>query len=182
MKTRSLFFSFTAGAMLAGASFALFQDAGMAGAVAGEEHALLKSYVGEWDAKISAMGTVSKGSHTRELAHNDLWLVEDFEGEMMGQPFTGHGIMGYDPAKEKYVGIWIDSMTPSLEPFEGTYDAEKKELTMHQESVNPMTGEPATLKYVTRIHDRDKHSFHMFLPGEEGTDMEMMTIEYTRKQ
>lgn len=184
MKLRTLLLTATAAAVaLASGTYALRQDDALQIPVveAGPEHAVLKAMVGEWDASIDMMGENYTGKYTCRLAMNDLWLLEDYEGDMMGQTFVGHGVTGYDPAKGKYVGIWIDSMTASLEPAAGTWDAEKRELTMLQKGPDPMTGELVTMKQVTRVaEDGRSMSFHMFMPGPDGSEMETLTIHYTR--
>src|SRR5688500_16062582 len=63
----------------------------------GPEHDILKKDAGIWDATIQEMTEPgappkeSKGVETNTLACGGLWLVTDFKGEMMGQPFQGHG-------------------------------------------------------------------------------------------
>ena len=54
----------------------------------------------------------SKGIEKNELLKGGLWLISRFEGEVVGTPFTGIGTFGYDPAEKKYVGTWVDTMTP----------------------------------------------------------------------
>ena len=44
------------------------------------------------------------------------FLQQKCTGDMMGQPFTGIGVHGYDNATKKYVTTWIDSMGASLIP------------------------------------------------------------------
>lgn len=174
-----------AGALLAGATFALRQDeGGFAPPMpeAGPEHKVLAALDGTWDATVSVMGQESKGVMTIKLAMNGLWLIEDYEGDMMGQNFAGHGLIGYDPAKKMYVSTWIDGMTTNLSISEGTYDKEKKELVLSQEAPDPMSGKMVTMKQTTRFKDRDHWSFHMSMPGPDGADMEMMSIEYARKK
>ena len=48
-----------------------------------------------------------------------LWVLSKFEGDFGGMKFEGRGQFGYDPIKKKYVGTWIDSMSPTLSVLEG---------------------------------------------------------------
>lgn len=184
MKFRSLLFSCAAaGAVLAGVSFALRQGEGemqMPEVKPGPEHAVLKSMAGEWDAKFMMGATTETGSYSTKVAMNDLWLIQDYKGPFMGAEFTGHGLLGYDQAKKKYVSVWVDTMVTGIEPMEGTYDAAKKELTMSGEAPGP-SGK-VRMKTVTRLQDRDHISFHMFAPGADGKEAEQFKIEYTRKK
>jgi len=187
MKLRNLILSaLAASAAFASISHALRQDEGGAmefpSPKPGPEHEVLKMMEGEWTAKVSMMGQESTGTMTNTMEMNGLWLVSRYEGEMMGSEFTGLGLLSYDAASEKYVGTWVDSMTTALEPSRGTYDKAKKELTMDQAGVDPMSGERITMTQVTTIKDRDHHTFNMKMPGPDGTPMEGFTIEYTRKK
>ena len=63
--------------------------------------------------------------------------------------FEGRGQFGYDPAKKKYVGTWIDSMSPTLRVLEGTYDAKTKTLTYKGDGVCPIDGSKLLQRMVT---------------------------------
>ena len=105
------------------------------------EHALLKSDVGTWDADIeinTVPGTPPQGSRgvaQNRLACGGLWLITDFVNETTG--FEGHAIYGYDPAKGKYVGTWVDPMRTFIAVSEGTYDPVTKTMTMVFETTGP---------------------------------------------
>ena len=43
---------------------------------------------------------------------------------MMGTPFTGHGMTGYDNVTGKYWSTWTDSMSTGIMVSEGSCDAE----------------------------------------------------------
>lgn len=179
MKLRTFVLSVTAlGALFAGATFALRQDEGEMGFPVpkpGPEHALLKNWVGTWDAKVNYGPTTSTGTYVAKLAMGDLWLVEDYQGEMMGIPFTGHGLTGYDLDAKQYLSVWVDSMTTSLEPGRGVYDKEKKELRLSAKGKNPETGEEMTMTSITHFADSDHMTFSM-------PEMGGFTIEYTRRK
>ena len=180
MKLRDLVVSSAVcGVLFAGVSHALRQgeEMGMPQPKPGKEHAALKPMVGEWDAKVNMMGSTSEGTMVNGMEMGGLWLVSRYEGEMMGDAFTGLGLMTYDSAAKQYVGLWVDSMTTSLEPSRGSYDAATKAFTMVQDGVNPMTGEKVEMTQVTRIVDENKHVFEMSMGGQQ-----MMSIEYTRKK
>ena len=53
----------------------------------------------------------------------DRVMVEEVKSQMMGQPFTGHGMSGYDNVSDKYWATWIDSMSTGVMTSEGTCDA-----------------------------------------------------------
>ena len=63
------------------------------------------------------------GTATRTMALDGRVLVEDFKGTMMGNPFSGHGMTGYDNVSGKYWSTWTDSMSTGLMISQGTCDA-----------------------------------------------------------
>ncbi len=96
----------------------------------GPEHEMLKKHEGTWDTTMTMGGAESKGVATYKMELGGLWLVSTFEGEIAGTKFSGKGLDSYDANKKKYVGVWVDSMSASPMTLEGTFDKEKKTLTM----------------------------------------------------
>ena len=147
----------------------------------GPEHAMLKKMEGEWNAKIKAGEAESTGTMTSKMELGGFWLITQFKGDIAGMPFEGRGMDTYDPTKKKFVSLWADSMGPFPMVAEGTYDKEKKRLTMTSEGMGP-NGMPAKYKMVTDYPSDDKQLFTMFLLPPGGEEVKMMTIEYTRKK
>jgi hypothetical protein len=153
-----------------------------------EQHRLLHQDVGTWDAEITIFspeeGTPpmkSKGTEKNELLPGGMWLVSRFEGEIVGMPFAGVGTSGYDPVEKKYVGTWVDSMSPHLMTTKGEYDPATKTLTSTGEGRDYTTGQPYTAKLVTRFLDKNTRIFEMHLPGMDGKHWKMMETKYTRR-
>src|SRR5687768_8662814 len=90
-------------------------EQGMSMPKPGPEHAALKQDVGTWDATVEMWmepgkpPTTSKGTEVNTMGPGGFWLLTAFKSEMMGAPFEGHGMTGYDPAKKVYVSTWVDS-------------------------------------------------------------------------
>jgi Protein of unknown function (DUF1579) len=153
---------------------------------AGPEHELLKSDVGTWDATVESFmpgapqPMVSKGTETNTLV-GGMWLVTDFKSDMMGEPFQGHGVSGWDPTKKKYVGTWVDTMSTGLGLSESTYDAATKTMTGTFEGPGP-AGEIMKMKSTVVLKDADTRVFTMSGPGPDGKDTTMMRITYKRRK
>jgi hypothetical protein len=149
----------------------------------GPEHEMLRKDVGTWDATVEmfmapgAPPEVSKGTETVTMM-GGFWQLTEFKSEMMGQPFEGRGATGYDPAKKKYVGTWVDTMTPGYYTVEGTYDAATKTLTATMEGPDP-SGAVAKTKETTQWKDADSRVFTMYAP--DGTTVGMR-ITYKRRK
>lgn len=153
---------------------------------AGPEVELLKGDVGTWDATVEsfmpgvAQPMVSKGTETNTLV-GGLWMVTDFKSDMMGQPFAGHGVTGWDSNKKKYVGTWVDSMSSGLGLSESTYDAATKTMTGTFEGPDP-DGQVMKMKASTVWKDANTRVFTMSGAGPDGKDATFMRITYTRKK
>jgi hypothetical protein len=144
----------------------------------GPEHEVLKKLAGTWDLTMSLGGMETKGTVVYKMDLGGLWLTSTLEGEVFGQKFTGRGLDSYDPARKKYVSIWVDSMSTSPVLMEGTYDAAKKALTLEGTGPGP-DGRPTRYKSVSETPDDDTIKFTMYMAG--GADP-AFTILYKRKK
>ncbi len=176
-RVESLRFVITASALLLLADFASAQNFPKPGA----EHARLKEMEGKWDCVMDMEGQKSKCSATYKSICGGMWIQSDFEGDLGGIKFQGHGLDGYDLAKKKYVGIWVDSMASSTITMEGDYDAKAKTLTMVGEGPGP-DGKPQKVRNTTHYKDKDNFTFKMYMVGIDGKEQLAFTIEYTRKK
>lgn len=150
------------------------------------QHKMLTSMAGTWSVAGKFWMDPSKppteSTGTSEVkAMGDLWVTEDFKGEFMGKPFSGHGIDGYDLTKNKFVGTWVDTMGSYIMNAEGTADASGKVITRTANDFDPMTGKTGTVKEVMKIDSDKQHTLSMFKTGPDGKEMKMMELVYTRK-
>jgi hypothetical protein len=144
----------------------------------GPEHELLKKLVGNWDTTLKAGGMEFKGTMTYKMELGGLWLVGSLESDLGGQKFYGKGLDTYDAGKKKYVSVWFDSMGTTPLMMEGTYDKDKKTLTMAGKGPG-MDGKPTTWRSVSRMPDNDTILQSMYVgDGKEP----MFTVAYKRKK
>lgn len=146
----------------------------------GPEHAFLKEGEGVWDATARSPAGDSKGELHCNMALNGLWLLEHYKGEAGGQTFEGRGATSYDPARKKFVNVWIDSMVPSPMLSEGTYDKEKKILTLVG---NMPTPDGKTMKARMTVTYRDANTKVLSLNATtpDGKEAELVEITYRRR-
>jgi uncharacterized protein DUF1579 len=143
------------------------------------EHRALQKMVGTWDAKLTMSAMPGETSTATEVtqAVGEYWVVSDFSMEFMKQPFRGHHVMGFDPAKKKFVSAWVDSMSSYMATGEGTWDEATQSITMTVDGRDE-SGAPVREKHVSVLKDPDTMVFHMYHP----LDTEVMTIEYKRRK
>jgi hypothetical protein len=161
-------------------------DAFMKFSQPGKEHALLKQMAGTFDADVEtsmapgAPVIKSKATQKGEMLLGGRYLRGVFSGDMMGMPFQGFGITGYDNQKKKYFSTWIDSMSTGMMVAEGSADASGKVLTFTGTYDDPMLGRKVNYRHVTTIVSPDKFTFEMFMAGEDGKEHRSMFTTYTR--
>ncbi|WP_435008582.1 DUF1579 domain-containing protein [Tundrisphaera lichenicola] len=154
------------------------------------EHKILAEDEGTWDATIKsfvagpdAEPMVSKGTEVNTVMPGGLWVLSKFEGSFGDAKFEGRGQFGYDSAKKKYVGTWIDSMSPSLSILEGTYDAKTRTMTFEGDGYDPSTKTKYTQKMVTTTKEDGKRVFTLYMKFDGGGDeVKFMEVEYTRRK
>jgi hypothetical protein len=155
-------------------------------ATPGDHHALLAKLVGSWETTTKAWmepgapPEITKGNATFSMVFGGRFLQQEATGEMMGQPFTGMGLTGYDNFKKEYTMMWIDDSGTAMYTAEGTADATGKTITFKGTSDDPMTGKKnQPVKYVSRIIDDNTQLFEIY-GYQDGKEMKMMEMTYTR--
>lgn len=148
------------------------------------EHAWLQQLVGEWEAEGECWmepgkpPTKSKGRDTVR-AIGGFWAQATFEGDFVGQPFTGVMTLGYDPEQKRYIASWTDSMTPMLWQYTGK--VEGNVLTLETEGTCPGDGKLSKFRERIEILSKDRRT----LTSEREVDGKWVTcvkFTFTRKK
>jgi len=149
----------------------------------GPAHKALDAFVGNWKAEVKCWmdpggpPNVSQGTSQAKWTLKSHFLEEEFHGEMMGKPFTGRCLLGFDNTKQKFNSVWVDDMHTSMFTSEGKGDNGYKVLTLEGKADCPATGrKDVPMKQVFRIISPDKHILEMF--SDEAKTME---ITYVRQ-
>jgi hypothetical protein len=149
-----------------------------------KECEILQKEVGEWDAVVKppeVPGQPAKEENATEhvaAVCGGTWLWSDFHGTMMGQPFEGHSLFGYDGQEKKYVGWWLDSMSGLAMHTTGSFDDAKKSCTMTGNCIDG-AGKPYTVKEVLTWKSDDSKQLVLDFKGENENGT--MEIRYTRR-
>ena len=109
---------------------------------------------------------------------NGRWTWSDFTGQMMGKPFEGHGLTGYDPDKKEYVSFWIDSCGPTYAMTRGTFDEGTSAFRMSGTCLCP-AGERMKIEQTHAQPDANNRNLKMSFEQAQGTHE--MAIAYKRK-
>ncbi len=152
----------------------------------GPAHKALEAFVGNWKAEVKCWcepggaPQVSQGTAKANWILNGHFLEAEFHGEMMGKPFTGRSLMGYDNIKQTFNTVWVSDMQTSMLTSEGKGENGNKVITLEGNTTCPSTGpKNISIKTVFRVISPDKHVLEMF-HGSKGENAKTMEITYTR--
>jgi len=161
-------------------------EAYMKAGTPGAPHQALASSAGNYDMKVKSwhdpagIAMEDTGTAKRSMMLGGRVLFEEVSSTMMGAPFTGHGMMGYDNVSGKYWSTWNDSMMTGLMVSEGTCDAQGKTCTFTGHWNDPVKKTPVKARMTTRWTSPTTQIFEMYGPGKDGKEMKMMEITYNK--
>ncbi len=153
----------------------------------GAPHKLLAGMAGVWTTKSKGWmepdkpPMESEGTCEQKMLLGGRYLQQEYSGDMMGAPFSGIGIIGYDNHTKRYVSTWIDSMSTGIYFFEGEASPDGKTITQESCYDDPVKG-PMTWRSITKIVDKDTMMFEMYGIDKTGRKDKMMEMTYTRKK
>ncbi len=155
-----------------------------AAATPGPAHEALGNLVGNWQAEVRCWGgpggeaQMSTATAKGTWIMNGLFLQEDFSGEMMGRPFNGRTILGYDNVLETFKMVWLSDNQTSLFVADGDGEHDYRLITFEGIGTCPIKGEVRT-RVVLRIYNPDRHELEMF-DLTDGGSTKTMEINYRR--
>ncbi|MBI5443425.1 MAG: DUF1579 domain-containing protein [Deltaproteobacteria bacterium] len=154
-------------------------------AVPSAPHQLLASLAGAWTTRTTAWMEPGQppvegtGTCHQKMLLGGRYLQQEYAGEMMGKPFEGVNLLGYDNFTKKYQSVWIDSMSTGVYYFEGAASADGRTITQESHYEDPVRG-PMTWRSVMRIVDNDALEYEMFVTPEGGAEEKMMEMTVSR--
>lgn len=150
----------------------------------GPEHARLAETVGAWDLTVrmwmdpEAEPMVSRATASRKMIFGGRFLEETVDGNVMGMPFQGRALTGYDNLTDEYWSSWIDNMSTGIAVQRGHYDEEAGTFTMKGEFVDPVTGETIPVRSV--IHASEDREEVEWWETRDGREIQTMELVYQR--
>jgi hypothetical protein len=154
----------------------------------GEEHKMLAKSAGTWTGQTTmwmANGAPPQNTSTTTVTktlYNGLYVQSTHTGNMMGMPFEGMSIMGYDNMKKEYFSTWIDNMGSAVLVMTGQWNSATKKLSLSG-NTTCMNGQDAPLREVFTMIDDNNQLLEMYGPDPQtGKEYKNMEIKYTRKK
>lgn len=128
----------------------------------GAHHKELERFVGKWKTQTRLfMGDQATPGSAGEAEYTWLmpgrWLQGSWTSSMMGMPYQGSSLMGYDNFKQSFVYTQVTSMDTAMNRAEGDMDPSGKALLMYGTLDEYLTGEhDKMVKYVWRFPSADE--------------------------
>jgi hypothetical protein len=101
-------------------------------------------------------------------------------GDMMGMPFEGTSVTGYDNALKKFVSTWYDNMGTGLMNMEGTWDDASKTLTMKGKCTDMITGKEFEMRETLHVIDEKTRKMEMYTT-QWGPETKCMEIDMKKQ-
>jgi hypothetical protein len=160
------------------------------------QHAWLQKFVGTWEYESTCQTGPNEPPLTltgREVvrAIGDLWIVGESRGQMPPAPDAAPGAplpemtaimtVGFDPAKNKFVGSWIGSPMAFMFHYEGTLEPDGKTLPLCTTGPDCITpGKSAEYQDVVVLVSDNERRLTSRMRTESGDWVEFMTATYRR--
>ena len=152
-------------------------------------HRWLEQLVGEWtfeSADAGAGGTCAGTERVRKLG--DLWVVGESQMQMPGGGGPGTAVitLGYDPARERFVGTWVGSMMARLWVYDGELDPAGRTLWLYSDGPSfddqGNFSDTATSRYrdAIELHGDGRRTFTGAVLNPDGTWRQFMKTHYRR--
>ena len=153
----------------------------------GDMQKMLSKGVGTWNMKTSwwmapgAEPMLSEATAVSEMILGGRYLQSKVSGSMMGMPFDGISIEGYDNAAKLFVNTWIDNMGTGMMNMTGTWDETAKQIKYTGKMVDPISGTWVDVRQVVTYNADGSVKMEMYGPAPDGTEFKTMEIITTKK-
>jgi hypothetical protein len=148
----------------------------------------LERFVGDWKVeksffRVSGEASTSEGTCRQHMIHGGRFLQSDFTFGTGEEATTGTGIIGFDPATNRFSSTWIDSRSTrfshrqSKEPFDG------KLITLAGAGLSTDATPPRNSRTVSTIEDDGRRIIHrQYGAAADGKERLVMQLLMTRSK
>jgi len=158
----------------------------MKAAAVTENHQFLAKYAGDWDVAVTywmAPGeppTKSTATFKGEMLLGGRYLMMTFKGFMLGRPFEGIQLVGFDNLEQKYNTLWIDNTSTGFFITKGT--REGNVLNETGSWPDPVTDADVPVKARTKWISDDEYLYEQWMVRPDGSEHKGMELLSKRKK
>ena len=156
----------------------------------GKMHEMMASWNGTWSGETTiwdyegATPMQSPSIAVNSMIVGGKYQSSKHTGNMMGMPFEGLSITGYDNATKQFVSTWIDNWGTGIMNMAGTWDEATKTMTLSgtmPDICRP--GKECTFREVFTIVDDNMQNMVMYGPDPKtGKEYKVMEMKMSRKK
>jgi hypothetical protein len=152
----------------------------------GDVHKMIAKSDGAWNSEVTTwMKPGAPPEKSKSVCENKMILGGRYQqsthkGTMMGMPFEGMSLLGYDNAKKTFTSTWIDNMGTGIMVMDGTWDDATKTINFKGKCVDPTTGKDMDVREVFKLVDDNNQFLEMYCTT-EGKEMKTMEIKFSRR-
>ena len=154
----------------------------------GDVHKMIASADGEWTVKIlmwmdptATTPSETVSTTTNEMIMGGRYQLSKTKGTMMGMPFEGMSLLGYDNTKKVFTSTWVDNFGTGTMTLEGVWNDATKSIELKGKSFDPITSKDASIREIIKFTDNDHQEMQMF-ETKSGSEKKTMEIKMTRKK
>lgn len=154
----------------------------------GAPHKMLADMAGDWSYTSKhwmapdAKPEEGKGTSHLKMIMGGRWLQHETKTMMMGMPYEGMGLTGYDNVKKTYETTWVDNMGTSLMKGEGSFDTASKTIKDSGTYSCPITEKERSYRAEWKLIDKNNMVYSMYGTGMDPKGPEFKTMELTFKR
>jgi hypothetical protein len=151
-----------------------------------EHHRSLQALAGTWNLKIKLADApqgqeASTGTAKYRSILGGLFVLEEVECKLFGQPFQWIGLYGYDTNQKKYTATWADNFDTGTEVGEAEPEATGKVFAFAGEHAIP-GGAKTKFQWIIRLEAKNQIRIEMFEKGADGEEAKVLEATATRAE
>jgi len=152
----------------------------------GEIHKMLGKADGEWTYEATVWMTPgappdkSTGTAVNKMILGGRYQQSTHSGNIMGMPFEGQSVLGYDNARKVFQSTWIDNMGTGIMQMEGPLDHATRSINLTGKMTDPMTGKDVKVREKFTWVDDNTQKMEMY-DTKDGKETKTMEITFKRK-
>lgn len=151
-------------------------------------HAMLHRLAGHWEVQAriymepGADPVDSRGAVRNTMILGGRALQSEYKGTMMGEPFIGMGLDGYDMEKEEHYSVWLDNTSTGLTLDRGGCRHDEIDVVTYEgELIDPQSGDPIQRKVILTVRSMSRYTYEEWQSRDGGEPTLSMQIIYSKK-
>jgi hypothetical protein len=146
----------------------------------------LARFVGTWNVQgqvwvaPGADPMPANGTAISEWALEELFVHTRYKGETMGESFVGVGYDTWNEARQKHIGVWMDSEGTEIYSFEGDWDESGNVLTLYGKQYDAEKKKFVKTRAVATFRSSSMYTYEASYENEAGEWVKSMDAIFGR--